>query len=144
MGSEGDYSKARLRGGLTSRCFLYCFGSHPTAAALCWADQPNTPPPCCTVMGRSAQHPPPLSRYTELGRSAQQRPHPLTQWGDTASRPHPWQEGGHPFGQFRHTCWANCSTCSRLTLPKTAVRGRVKQIFFIFATIFFVTKICKN
>jgi hypothetical protein len=70
------------------------------------------------VLGQSAQHPLLLLSY----QSAQHRPHPLTYRGDTAPHPLPWQGGGRSLRQFCHTCWANCSTCSRLMLPKTAVR----------------------
>ncbi len=75
------------------------------------------------MLGRLAQHPPLLLSYC-VGPISQHRPHPLTQRGDTAPHPLPWQGGGPSLG---HTCWANCSTCSRLTLPKTALRDGVKQ-----------------
>ncbi len=93
--------------------FLYCIDSHPTAAALCWADWPNTPP-----------HPVVLC-WADRPNTA---PTPLLSGGDTAPPPLPWQGGRLSLWQFRHTCWANCSTCSRLTLPKTAVRDGFKGL----------------
>ncbi len=90
--------------------FLYCIDSHPTAAALCWADWPNTPPPPVVLCWAD-------------------RPNTtLTQRGGHSPPPLSWQGGGLSLWQFRHTCWANCSTCSRLTLPKTAVRDGVNKV----------------
>jgi hypothetical protein len=88
--------------------FLYCtrISCQPTAGVLCWANWPNTPP-----------RPPWSVRLI-----SPTPPHPFP-WkgGDTAPHPFPWHRGG----EFHHHFLANCSTCIRITLPKTAMRSRV-------------------
>jgi hypothetical protein len=91
--------------------FLYCIDSHPTAAALCWADWPNTPPP------------PVILCWADWPNTA---PPPYSAGGTQPPAPS-LAGGGLSLWQFRHTCWANCSTCSRLTLSKTAMRDGVNR-----------------
>ncbi len=72
--------------------------------------------------------PPPLPLYV-LSLWAQQCPHPSSSSaGDTKPRPRNMAGESTPsFWQFHQLCWANCSMCSMITLPKIAVRGRVNM-----------------
>ncbi len=56
-------------------------------------------------------------------------PTPLLSQGTQPPRPLPWRGGGVFTLTILSSFLANCSTCSRSTFPKTAVRGRVKEAF---------------